>query len=456
MPETAMPSEEILNNAMTNLFARRTRQTYRDSLRIGLFTESFQPVQNGVTTSVLTLIEGLREERHRVCVFAPEHQDRCEPETSVMRFPSFVTQFNPEYPLAYPFYPRLALASHFSKLRLNVVHTHTPFVLGLTGANLARRRNVPLVSTFHTLYSQYSHYVPVLSESVAAGLLEHYLPWYYNRVSEIICPSRVAEQHLRDLGVERPITIIPTGIPLPSPALVGETARQCARQSLGLDAHTPVMLYAGRLAKEKNIGMLIEVFAKVRSSVPDAHLIIAGGGPYCEELRALALAVPGGEAIHFVGLQSRCQLSGLYAAADVFCFPSPSETQGLVIGEARAAGVPCVVVDAGGAPETVRHGEDGFRVSCEEPEAFAACVIHLLTQPELRNTLRRNARRNARDFTPQRMVERVVAVYRNATLDAPSPDIPARKRLPVGMDWHSIGLSMRERHTTGEADERPR
>src|SRR5258708_2751959 len=114
-------------------------------LRIGMFSESFQPVQNGVTTSVRTLLTELRRLEHQVWVFAPEHHDQPEHETNVMRFPSFVTQFNPEYPLAYPFIPRIKLASQIEGLKLTVIHTHTPFVLGLTGSDLAVRRGIPLV-----------------------------------------------------------------------------------------------------------------------------------------------------------------------------------------------------------------------------------------------------------------------------------------------------------------------
>src|SRR5271165_3451373 len=139
-------------------------------LRIGMFSESFHPVQNGVTTSVLTLVAGLRALNHHVCIFAPAHQELRETQVNVLRFPSFVSFLNREYPLAYPFLPRLALETHFDNLKLDVVHTHTPFVLGLTGANLALRRNIPLVTTFHTLYSQYTHYVPILPDTVTQAL----------------------------------------------------------------------------------------------------------------------------------------------------------------------------------------------------------------------------------------------------------------------------------------------
>src|SRR5689334_20557632 len=125
---------------------RHSRTGNPDSLRIGMFSESFHPVQNGVTTSLLTLVAGLRALNHHVYVFAPAHQQQPENEANVLRFPSFVSVFNREYPLAYPFLPRLALASHFDNLKFDVVHTHTPFVLGLTGARLALQRGVPLVT----------------------------------------------------------------------------------------------------------------------------------------------------------------------------------------------------------------------------------------------------------------------------------------------------------------------
>ncbi|HZT41789.1 MAG TPA: glycosyltransferase [Chthonomonadaceae bacterium] len=414
------------------------------TLRIGLFSESFHPVQNGVTTSVLTLVAGLRTRRHRVWVFAPAHQQQRQPETNVLRFPSFVTAFNREYPLAYPFLPRLALAAHFHRLRLDIVHTHTPFVLGLTGANLALSRGVPLVTTYHTLYSQYSHYLPFLPDSVTQTLLEYYLPWYYNRCAEIICPSQVAANALRAQGVEQPITVIPTGIPLPPAESIGPAARAATRARLGLSMETPLLLYAGRLAQEKNIGWLLEGFARVHACLPEARLAIAGGGPHCEELQALAATLGLEGSALFLGPTPRREMNALYAAADVFCFPSPSETQGLVIGEARAAGTPCVVVAAGGAPETVRDGEDGFLVPPDNQEAFAARVIQIVQQPELQARLRANALRRAREFTPSRMVARVLQVYARAQQQTPQAPSERRETFAEALDWEAIGQSVCE------------
>ncbi len=414
-----------------------------DALRVGLFSESFHPVQNGVTTSVLTLVAGLRARQHRVWVFAPAHQRQRGPEANVLRFPSFVSSFNREYPLAYPFLPRLALSAHFSRLRMDVVHTHTPFVLGLTGANLAISRGVPLIATFHTLYSQYSHYVPFLPDVAVQSFLEHYLPWYYNRCSEIICPSETASRSLQAQGVERPIEIIPTGIPLPAREALSQSARERARAQFDLPPDRPLLLFAGRLAPEKNVAWLLEVFARVRALCPTACLAIAGGGPCLEELQALTKTLLPAGAVCFLGPTPRRHMDALYAAADVFCFPSPSETQGLVIGEARAAGTPCVVVDAGGAPETVRDGEDGFRTPPDDAAAFAARVVQILHDPALRAHLHANALRNARQFTPQTMVERVMTVYERARLQSGPPrwNHPA---LPEDLNWAAVEQAVQE------------
>lgn len=414
--------------------------------RIGMFSESFHPVQNGVSTSVRTLIAGLRSEGHHVCTFAPAHMRQPEAESNVLRFPSFVSAFNRDYPLAFPFYPRLALETHFDRLKLDVIHTHTPFVMGLTGAKLAMTREVPLISTFHTLYSQYTHYVPFLSDSVTESLLEHYLPWYYNRCAEIICPSQMAARTLRAYGIERPINVIPTGVPIPPAELLSDENRRCTRERIGVPNEAPLLVFAGRLAKEKNLDWLLEVFGLIRHTIPNAILALAGDGPYSEELKNLAS--PLGKSLLFIGPMLRRELDMLLAASDVFVFPSPTETQGLVIGEARAVGVPCVVVDMGGAPETVIDGEDGFRVPEGDKTAFATHVIQLLTNKSLARRMRATARKNALRYAPDRMVKSVLDVYlragsSGAAMPIMQEDFPPE--LAEDLDWEKLGQAVVEK-----------
>ncbi|CEK17623.1 glycosyltransferase [Chthonomonas calidirosea] len=405
--------------------------------RIGMFSESFAPVRNGVTISLLTLTQELRAQGHYVCIFAPAHSQQPPDEPDVMRFPSFVSIFNRGYPLAYPFWPRIVLSSQFADLRLDIVHTHTPFVLGLTGARLALSHHVPLVSTFHTLYWQYAHYMPFLPEGVTNTLLDLYLPWYYNHCSCIICPSKVTENALRSIGVNRPITIIPTGIPLPPEAQLQGEAVQRARQRLEVPENTSLLLYVGRLASEKNVMWLLEVFQQVHAAYPNAVLAFVGEGPLQPSLIARAQELGLAEFVRFPGPIPRNELDAIYAAADVFCFPSSTETQGLVVGEARAAGLPSVVVNAGGAPETVSEGEDGFVVPVGDAEAFADRALRLLTDRTLAERMRRAARRNASRYTPSQMAQKVLEVYAEARRLSPPPRMPEPEVMPHGPDWEA-------------------
>jgi 1,2-diacylglycerol 3-alpha-glucosyltransferase len=421
--------------------------------RIGMFSESFSPVRNGVTISLLTLTQELRAQGHYVCIFAPAHSQQPPEEPDVMRFPSFVSIFNRGYPLAYPFWPRIVLSSQFADLRLDIVHTHTPFVLGLTGARLALSHHVPLVSTFHTLYWQYAHYMPFLPEGVTNTLLDLYLPWYYNHCTCIICPSKVTENALRSIGVNRPITIIPTGIPLPPESQLQGEVVQRARQRLEVPEGTPLLLYVGRLAPEKNVMWLLEVFQHVHAACPNAMLAFVGEGPLETALVEQVQALGFSEFVRFPGPIPRNELDAIYAAADVFCFPSTTETQGLVVGEARAAGLPCVVVNAGGAPETVRDGEDGFIVPVGDAEAFADRVLRLLTDKALAERMRRAARRNAERYTPAQMAQRVLEVYAEARKLSPPPRLPEPEAMPHGPDWEAQEALYED--ASGEASTEP-
>ncbi len=410
LPVRSDNSEDIEHSPITLL----EKEIQAEYLRVCLFSESFAPVQNGVTTSLNTLISGLRLAGHRVWVCAPSHASQDSAETNVLRFPSFVSAYNREYPLAFPFYPRLALSTRFNRLRLDIVHTHTPFVLGLTGAKLAISRGTPLVSTFHTLYSKYTHYMPVLPDAMSHGLLEVYLPWYYNRCTHVICPSQMARKALIAMGVETPIQIVPTGIPIPNEQEVCSAKRDSARNAYGWKSHQKVLLYAGRLEPEKNVNWLIEIVSKVRTIDPNVILAIAGQGSDRENLQMMSEGVTGGPpnpAVQFLGVVAHDEMNDLYGAADLFCFASASETQGLVIGEARATGLPALVVNSGGAPETVANGVDGYTIEPGDTDYFVSTILRLMRNPQELSNLSAGARQRAQEFTPAKMIEKVVEVY---------------------------------------------
>jgi 1,2-diacylglycerol 3-alpha-glucosyltransferase len=417
-------SETIDKRSRNGAVSLRPEAMRPDSLRVGIFSESFAPVRNGVATSLDILVKGLRSCGHRVWVCAPANDSAASHhETNVLRFPSFVTAYNREYPLAYPFYPGLALSTHFNRLRLDIVHTHAPFVLGLTGARLAITRGTPLISTYHTLYSNYTHYLPVLPESMSQSLLDVYLPWYYNRCSHVICPSAVSQRSLKSIGVESPISVLPTGVPLPPAVPMQDT--MALRDENGW-TNKRVLLYAGRLAEEKNVPHLLQAFRYVIQQNDAVHLVIIGDGPERGALEAMAAQMLPSGTISFLGAISREKMNHYYAAADIFCFASVSETQGLVAGEARAAGLPAVLVNQGGAPETFVHGEDALLAPPGDPDAFAAHILAILENHDLWSSMKQHALRRAQMFTPEKMISQVTQLYEEVRNQPP----PLRSLVP--------------------------
>ncbi|HXG23308.1 MAG TPA: glycosyltransferase [Chthonomonadales bacterium] len=376
-------------------------------MRIGMFSECFEPVQNGVSISVRTLVDELRARRHHVFVVAPHHPDH-QHTPFVLRVPSWVTPFNTTYPVSYPFFPRLR--RKLCRVGPHLLHSHQPFFLGLLAARLARQADIPLVSTYHTLYNHYGHYLFFLPGLARQTLLEWWLPEYYNRCTCVIVPSRIAEESLRRYGVRTRIEVIPTAVPIPPPSRIDEAACLAVREQWGIPPAAPLLLYVGRLAKEKNLELVFHAFEHLAPEFPEARLMVVGGGPNEEEYRKRAHTMASGERIIFTGAMPRKEIDPVYAAADLFVFGSTTETQGLVVAEARAAGTPCVVVDKGGASENVRDGEDGLVVP-PSLQPFTSAVRALLRDRPRLLAMREACRRNALHYTPNAMAERVTEVY---------------------------------------------
>ena len=380
-------------------------------MRVAMFSECYEPVQNGVSTSLRALVCELRRVRHNVVIIAPHFADHLDEQPFVLRVPSFQTRFNAGYPVAYPWFPKLARS--FERIAPDMLHSHSPFFVGLLAARLARRHELPLVSTYHTLYRHYAHYVFFLPDPAIQSLLDWWLPEYYSRCECVIAPSRVAEESLRSFGVAAPVEVIPTGVPLPIPSSIDCEAQRAARARWSIPPGVPLLLYVGRIAQEKNLELVLDSFARVAMEQPEARLLVVGGGPHLDACIAYAAATPAAGRIVFAGPVDHDELAAVYACADAFVFGSPTETQGLVIAEARAAGTPSVVVNAGGASETVRDGEDGLVVP-SELGAFASAVGAMLRNPAMRAQMSDACLRNARQWTPSAMATRVAALYERA------------------------------------------
>jgi len=350
-------------------------------------------------------------------VFAPGFPGHADTDPDVVRFRAIITPWAKGYPLAYP--PFRATLRKFWQLPVEIVHTHTPFTVGFCGLRWAESAGLPIVSTYHTLYDRYVHYVPFLTRSYVAYKVAKHTRYYYGHVAKVITPSQVAAEVLRDHGVTTPIEVIRTGIPRTDPMPRAE-----ARARLGIPQDEMMLLYVGRLATEKNLGLLLECVSRWRRSLPNARLRLVGDGPGRPNLESRAAQMGVRERVTFHGQVGRDEVLVYMAAADLFVFPSTSETQGLVIGEAQSMGLPAVAVLGGGAPETIEHGVDGMVVA-DDAQEFARAVEEILRNPALRAKMSENALRSPARISPEEYVFRIERTYEEV-LGAEKQKAPAQ------------------------------
>lgn len=376
-------------------------------MKVALFSESYLPYLNGVSISIRILYEELNRRGYEVWIYAPRFRDYKDPIPTVRRFPSIYTPFEPDYPIALPL--ALRLWREFCQQGFDVVHTHTPFFTGIAGARWARRLEIPLVSTYHTLYEEYLHYVPgFVPKGLVRRVLRAHLKRYYDGVDAVMTPSNTGAEVLHRYGVRTPITPIRNPV-LPFP----EVAKDESRTILGIPQEVWMLLYVGRMAPEKNVPLLLQAMPHILRECPNARLWLVGPGPALETLQAQAETLQLQGTVHFTGPVPREQVSLYLLAGDLFVFPSVTESQGLVLDEAQAAGLPCIVANGGGAPEAVDYGASGLVVD-PTPEAFIEAVLLLTRHPELREKLRQAGMKKRETLSVPAVVDRILAVYQQA------------------------------------------
>jgi 1,2-diacylglycerol 3-alpha-glucosyltransferase len=364
----------------------------------------------GVSTAVETVREVLERLGQHVTVVAPHMRGAQPSRAHVVRVPAVPAPTYPDFSLPLPVAP--PLQRRLEACAFDIFHAQHPFLLGRTALRLARRSGRPVVFTYHTLYDKYSHYVP-LPRAVVARAAVTWSRRFANAADLVIAPSAALATRLREHGVRRPIEVLPTGVDLER-WRPGD--RESARRRLGLPAGSSLLLYVGRLDREKNLGLLLDAFARIASRHPSARLVMVGRGTQADALAAQVARWGLGARVRFAGGVPAADLVPYYQAADVFVFTSTTETQGLAVLEAMATGLPVVAVRASGIEEAVADGVSGLLVP-EHAEAVAAGVDGLLRDPDLAAKLAGGARDAAAPFAASTLGARLLGLY--ARLCAP-------------------------------------
>ncbi len=376
-------------------------------LHIAHFTNTYHPVISGVVRSVSTFRQGLVELGHNVFIFAQDASDYQDHEPFIFRYPTLDLPLPGNFPLTIPF--SSFIHNVLPILKPDVIHSHHPFLLGQAAASQADELDLPLVFTYHTRYREYSHYI-ALNQDLVRDVIDRWLGDYMQHCHQIVAPGENIRRLLaEDYGITSGVTVIPTGIDLaPYQAADG----QLIRQQHGWENHK-ILISVGRLAPEKNWYMLLAAVAEVLRRRPEARWVVAGDGDEAKSLQKEAGQVGIAGQVEFLGKVSFEDIPAYLKAADVFCFASVTETQGLVTLEAMAAGLPVVAVRATGTSEVVTHGREGLLTE-NDSSALARGIEQVIEDEALRRRLAAAARQKAEVFEMKRQAQKLVEVYEQA------------------------------------------
>ena len=378
-------------------------------MRILMISDVYFPRINGVSTSIQTFRRGLHAAGHETILIAPEYPGAApDTEPNILRVPSRGVPRDPE-DRAMKLGAIRALRSQLEKLEPDLVHVQTPFIAHYQGTALARALRVPVIETYHTYFEEYlHHYVPLMPRAVMRFMARRFTVSQCNVLDALVVPSRAMEQALLDYGVECPMHIIPTGMEMDRFA-GGDGQR--FRAELGIAPGQPVLVHVGRIAHEKNIDFLFRMFEIVVRSKPGTVFVVAGEGPALASCKAYVRSLGLSQHVRFVGYLSReRELLDCYRAGDLFVFSSRTETQGLVLLESLALGVPVISTAHMGTADIV-NPQRGARVAPDDENEFANIVVRLLEDAPRRAAMSSEGRAYAATWSANAMADRLAGLY---------------------------------------------
>ncbi len=400
-------------------------------MKIVMFTDCYYPRINGVTISVKSYSECLEKLGHQVLIVSCNFEDTENDDTSgacyydevnddypnltVLRVPTSKLFFSEEDRLIRVEYWK-NVEQELVKFSPDIVHMHSEFGAGYLAKKYAKKYNVPLVYTFHTMWEDYvSNYIKFLPSAVSKYIVRKLLHFYIKRAKLILCPTARVKKIVTDYDPSANYVIFPTGIPdfnANLPKEIEENLNQKMKTLIPNYESKKILLYAGRIAKEKNIDFLMKVFKKLSQDNDDVIFVLVGGGPAEDKLKALASEMNLEDKVFFLGYHPRQELTYFYKLAYMFVFASLTETQGLVTIEAMSAGTPVVAIGEMGTLDVMQGDNGGFMVKNNLDE-FYERVCLLLENQELYDLKCKEALEWAQKWSIEELSQKLVKHYEN-------------------------------------------
>lgn len=380
-------------------------------MKIAVLTDCYLPAINGVVTSITQQLEALRRLGHEVDLYCPSYSEPSPHEAHTFRLWARPFLFHKREQFTLPWPPRVL--QRLWQQPYDVLHLQTPFSVGMIGLTAAALRRIPRVFHHHTLWEEYVDYLPIpkkLSSAASVSLCRGLA----NTCQGVVTPSEEVRQRFAEQGVKTPISVIPTGI--------DATLFRDGTPRPESEPNTEIILYIGRLAFEKSPEVLLRVYQKIHQARPQTRFWWVGDGPARAALEKQAQEQGMSEVCRFFGFVPRHELKDFVASACLFMFTSLTETQGLVLLEAQAGGLPVVAFVASGVNEAVLPGRTGYLIETGNEELMADSAVQLLSNEEEWENFSMEARNWSENFSLERMGEALVSTYERAVLSARKPE----------------------------------
>jgi len=370
-------------------------------MKIAMFSESYKPYLNGPVKVISLLKEELEKRGHKVYVFT---SGKAEYEKDVFR--SKKLNISQGYGLSFPIYFKESI---FEKI--DIFHTHQPFLLGLYSLYKARKYDKKIVFTNHCQYDAYvENYIPFIGKYLKK-IVARYVGWFINQCDKTILPSETfKKQIIENYGAkEKKIKIIPNAITFPS---IDKNLIKKIAKKYDLSGKN-ILTYVGRLGKEKNLPFLINVFHKVTSKKDNVLLFIMGGGPEIESLKNLVKELNEEKNIIFTGYIQNKEVFSYLALSDVFVSASTSEIHPLTLLEAMYAGNTAIALESPGFSDTIKNGKTGFLIKDKNEKLFAEAIINLINNPSKLKKMKVESKKSIKQYELKKVINKTINLYKS-------------------------------------------
>ena len=378
------------------------------NMNIAIFTNNYLPNPYGVSGSIESFRKELEKMEHTVYIFAPAFKGYADENPNVFRYPSIDLKFKDvRFPIVIPYSYRIDRI--LNELEIDIIHSQHPNLLGWAAKKWAKKKNVPLVFTWHTLYDRYAHYAPLIPSKLAAWWTIRNSVNYANKADQVIVPTPSVGGIIRKWGVENSnMSSMPTGV---DEGLYQNPDGKVIREKYAVGDGEKLLLTVSRLTVEKNVSFLISSLIPLIKNSHDLKFLIVGDGDQKNSFENIVSSEGLNDKIFFSGIVDSSEMKNYYAAADIFVFASKSETQGMILSEAMFMGLPIVAVNATGSKDIVRNESTGILVEDNEKD-FSAAVMGLAQDENKRKEFSENAKRIAREeYTSDICARALVEVY---------------------------------------------